>query len=229
MLEQINRYLDAAILKPETTRPEAIEAIEACIEMKTRTVCVRPCDIALAKEMCTGTETGVCVVLGFPHGVQLSRSKADEAARYVDAGVDEIDMVVNYGYARSGLWQEVKADIAAVSAVTRPAAVPLKVIIETAQIDSATIRALVDICVEAGADFVKTSTGFNGEGAQEDDIRMILEVAAGRVKVKPSGGIRDRRRAEMFIRMGAHRLGVNWTSCQAICSGVDSATEQESY
>lgn len=218
-MTELARYLDAAILKPETTRDEMVAAAKACIALRAYSVCVRPCDISVAQELCQGTETKVCVVLGFPHGCQLSASKADEAKRYLEAGVDEIDMVANYGWVKSGRWDDVRADIAAVTDLTRPAGVPLKVIFETAQLDAPAIAKLVDICVEAKADFVKTSTGFNGDGAQEEDVRLMLETAAGRIKVKPSGGIREATRAKMFVDMGVHRLGVNWSSCEAICRG----------
>jgi len=216
----LNRYLDAAILKPELTQEETIEAIEACIALKAFSVCVRPCDIELARKYCAGTETAVCVVLGFPHGCQLPASKAAEAAEYIRLGVDEIDMVANYGWAKSGNWEAVRADIAGVAALTRKAPVPLKVIFETARLEAGQIKKLVEICVEAGADFVKTSTGFNGEGAKIDDVQLMLDTAAGRIKVKPSGGIRDAEQAQRFVDMGAHRLGVGWSSCAAICSGA---------
>ena len=165
MNQPISRTFDAAILDPAMTREEAAAAIKTCVEIGAFSACVRPCDVELAQEICRGSETKVCVVLAFPHGLQLSASKADEAKRYVEMGVDEIDMVANYGWVRSGLWNEVKADIAAVSAVTRPPGVPFKVIFETSQLEAGEIRKLVEVCIEAGADFVKTSTGFNGEGA----------------------------------------------------------------
>lgn len=219
MSQPISRTFDAAVLDPAMIRDEAAAAIKACVEIKAYSACVRPCDIDLAKQICDGTETKVCVVLAFPHGLQLSASKADEAKRYVEMGVDEIDMVANYGWVRSGLWEKVKADVAAVSAVTRPAGVPLKVIFETSQLNAKEIVKLVEVCIEAGADFVKTSTGFNGEGAKEEDVKRMLETAAGRIKVKASGGIRDLERAQMFIDMGTHRLGLNWSSAKAICDG----------
>jgi len=218
-MNSLASYLDAAILKPETTREELITAANACIALEAWSLCVRPCDLSEASKRCEGSETKVCVVLGFPHGSQLSASKADEARRYIEAGADEIDMVANYGWVRSGLWEAVEEDIRAVTALTRPAEVPLKVIFETAQLDPEAIARLVEVCIRAEADFVKTSTGFNGEGAREEDIRLMLDTAAGRIKVKPSGGIRDAVRARMFVNMGVHRLGVNWSSCEAICSG----------
>lgn len=225
-MTNICRYLDAAILKAELTQSEVLEAIKACIELNTYSVCVRPCDIELAQRHCRGTDTAVCVVLGFPHGVQLSVSKADEARRYIELGVDEIDMVANYGWIRSGKWAEVEADIAGVAKQTRAAGIPMKVIFETAHLDSAQIKQMVEVCVRAGADFVKTSTGFNGDGAKVEDVQTMLDAAAGRIQVKPSGGIRDRADAQRFVEMGAHRLGVGWTSCKAICE--DSAAQSSS-
>lgn len=201
------------------SREEAGNAIKTCVAINAYSACVRPCDIELAQQICAGSNTKVCVVLGFPHGVQLSASKVDEAKRYVEMGVDEIDMVANYGWVRSGMWDEVRADIAAVSAVTKPAGKPLKVIFETSCLNADEIRKLTEVCIEAGADFVKTSTGFNGAGAQEEDVKLMLETADGRIKVKASGGIRDAERAQMFIDMGVHRLGVNWSSSAAICTG----------
>ena len=224
----INRYLDAAVLKPETSREEAIAAIQACITLDARTVCVRPCDIALASELCAGTSTDVCVVLGFPHGDQLTASKADEARQYVKTGVHEIDMVANYGWARSGFWDDVEADIRAVVEVAKPAGIPVKVIFETSQLDHEQITALTHASLNAGATFVKTSTGFNGGGATEDAIRTMLQAANGNIQVKASGGIRDRATAEKFIAMGVGRLGVNWASCEAICSG-GGATGKDNY
>jgi len=228
-MTDLARYLDAAILQPETTRDEFTAAVRTCIELNAFSVCVRPCDIEPARELCAGTETKVCVVLGFPHGCQLTVGKVDEALNYLMAGVDEIDMVANYGWVRSGLWDAVRDDIAAVVDLCKPAGVPLKVIFETARLDREQIRKLTEICVEARADFVKTSTGFNGEGAREEDVKLMLETAAGRCKVKPSGGIRDAERARMFVEMGVHRLGANWSSCEAICKGGSPADAGGSY
>lgn len=218
-MNDLNRYLDAAVLKPEMSQEEASEAIKACIALETFSVCVRPGDIGLAQSLCQGTATKVCVVLGFPHGDQLSASKADEARRYIEMGVDEIDMVANYGWAKSGEWDAVRADIAGVAGLTKASGIPLKVIFETAQLNADQIRRLTEISIDAGADYVKTSTGFNGEGAKEADVQLMLDTAAGRAKVKPSGGIRDAATAQRFVEMGAKRLGVGWSSCAAICEG----------
>jgi deoxyribose-phosphate aldolase len=129
-------------------------------------------------------------------------------------------MVANYGFIRSGLWDEITADIRAVTAVARPAGVPVKVIFETAFLTLDEIQRAVQCAIAANADFVKTSTGFNGEGATVEQVQAMLDAAQGRIKVKPSGGIRDRARAELFIQMGAQRLGNGYTSTPAICEGV---------
>lgn len=229
-VKDINRYLDHAILKPELSRQETIDAIQLGIDYKVRTVCVRPCDIELAADMCRGTDSEVSCVLSFPHGCTMSSVKAEEARRYIEAGTNEIDMVVNFGFVRSALWDEVTADIKAVTDVAQPKGVPVKVIFETAYLSLDEIKRTVECAVEAGADFVKTSTGFSSEGATEEKVKVMLDAAAGRVKVKPSGGIRDRARAEMFVEMGAMRIGNGYTSTKAICEG-DAASDagQEPY
>lgn len=220
--EPIARYLDHAVLKPEMTREEALEQMRLGIRYNVRTICVRPADIPLAVALCKGTQTVVSCVLAFPHGDALSASKADEARRQIDLGVAEIDMVVNYGLIRSGLWEEIEADIRAVTAVARPAGVKVKTIFETSALTLAEVARATEAAIAARADFVKTSTGFAGGSATEEAVKVMLDTAAGRVGVKPSGGIRDRARAEMFLAMGATRLGVGSTSTPAICDASQS-------
>lgn len=217
-IENIERYLDHAVLKPEMTRDEAVEQMKLGIDYNVRTICVRPADIPLAVELCKGTQTEASCVLAFPHGAALSSSKGDEAKRYCDLGVAEIDMVVNYGFIRSGLWAELEDDIRAVTSVARPAGVKVKTIFETAALTLEEVARATEVAIAAEADFVKTSTGFGGEGATEEVITLMLDTAAGRIGVKPSGGIRDRARAEMFVAMGASRLGAGSTSTPIICS-----------
>jgi deoxyribose-phosphate aldolase len=213
----INETLDAAILKPEMNLDEVREAMEMSIPFRPKTFCVRPSDIPFVKPVCREHGIGLCVVLGFPHGDLLPASKADEARRYVEAGVDEIDMVANFGWVRSGLWDQVKEDIRGVAEVTRSAKIPLKVIFESVHLSLDEVAKLVEICVEAGADFVKTSTGFNGDGASPEVVQCMIDTAAGRIQVKPSGGIRNRETAEMYLAMGATRLGVGYSSVPALC------------
>lgn len=225
----INRYLDHAVLKPELTRQEAIGAIKLGLDYDVRTVCVRPCDIEPAAEMCTGSDTEVSCVLAFPHGCTSSLVKADEARRYIAAGTNEIDMVVNFGFVRSGMWDAVVNDIRAVTEVAKPAGVLVKVIFETSYLTLDQITRTTECAIEAGADFVKTSTGFGGEGATVEKVQAMLDAAQGRIKVKPSGGIRDRAKAEMFVEMGALRIGNGYTSTPKICDGTPAAEPTGDY
>lgn len=224
----INRYLDHAVLKPELTRQEAADAIKLGIKYKVRTVCVRPCDIEMASELCKGTETQVSCVLAFPHGDTLSEVKAVEARLYIEKGTNEIDMVANYGYIRSGLWDLVEKDIKAVSMVTKPAGILLKVILEANTLNTEEIAKATVIAIKAGADYVKTSTGFNGPGATVEAVEAMVKAAEGRIKVKASGGIRNYEQAKRFVDMGCDRLGNGYGSTPAICDG-NGEESKEAY
>jgi len=217
MTPTLASYLDVALLKPECTQTELSAICEEMVPYQPCTFCVRPADIPFVKPICLEHRIGCCVVLGFPHGHQLTGSKVDEASRYLEAGADEIDMVCNIGAVRSGNWDLVTHDIHEVSSITRPAGVCLKVIFETCFLTDDEITTLVEVCIEGQADFVKTSTGFNGEGAQDHHVQLMLDTANHRIQVKPSGGIRDTARAEKLIAMGATRLGVGYSSVAAIC------------
>lgn len=221
-VNDINRYLDHAVLKPELTRSEATEAIKLGVDYNVRTVCVRPCDISLAASICSGTQTDVSCVVAFPHGCTTSGAKAKEAELCVQSGTREIDMVANFGFIRSGMWDEVVADIQAVVEVARPSGILVKVIFETAYLSVAEITRATQAAIDAGADFVKTSTGFAAEGATEEKVAAMIKAAGGRISVKASGGVRDRERAEMFVQMGVSRIGNGYNSTAAICDGTPS-------
>lgn len=229
MAISLNRYLDHAVLKPEMSIAEATAAIQLGIDYKVKTVCVRPWDIELAVAMCRGTETEVSCVLGFPHGTLPSALKAEEAKLYVKQGVNEIDMVVNYGLIRSSEWDRVRKDIEAVSEVTRLASVGLKVIFETSQLNQDQIALATEAAIAAQADFVKTSTGFYGEGATVEAVETMVKTAAGRIKVKASGGIRDAKTAQMFVEMGCDRLGVGYSTTPVLCGDGTAPAVQGNY
>jgi len=221
-MEPINRYLDAAILKPELTESEVIAAITESVKWQTKTVCVRPCDIQLAKRMTAGTATGVSCVLAFPHGTTTTAVKAFEATEYIGLGTDEIDMVANYARIRSGDWAYVESDIRTIAQVCNAQRIPLKVIFETCYLTPEEIARTTEICIRAGAAFVKTSTGFATGGATVDAVKVMLDTAKGRISVKPSGGIRDRETALKYVEMGAERLGTNYTASEALVTGEAS-------
>lgn len=218
-------YLDVAILDPELTGEEVLHRVQETAPLMPCTYCVRPVDIARVKPVCREYRIGICVVLGFPHGHQLPECKADEAQRYLAEGVDEIDMVCSIGAVRAGDWEQVFRDIRSVSALTRPAGVLLKVILETCFLSDPQIVSLVEACIEAQADFVKTSTGFNGDGPRDPQLRLMLDTANHRIQVKASGGIPTRERARELIGMGVARLGVSWEEMAAIC-GEESAVAE---
>ena len=221
----IARYLDHAVLKPDMTPEQARDAIQLGIDYHVYSVCVRGCDIDMALEMTKDTDTLVSCVLDFPYGYSGAAVKRAAAAEYAAKGVHEIDMVMNYGYAKGGDWAVVEQEIRGVVEEAHKKGVLVKVIFETSQLTLDEVRKATRVCIAAGADFVKTSTGFNGAGATEEAVRIMLDTAAGRAKVKPSGGIRDFAAAKKYVEMGAARLGVGYSSCGVICSGEGTSTE----
>jgi deoxyribose-phosphate aldolase len=216
----IARACDAAILKPDISRADCAAQIRACVARQVFSVCVRPSDIDLAVELTRGSATAVSAVIGFPHGTTLAAAKAAEAALCLELGAVELDMVANIARIRSADWAAVEADIRAVAQVCKPAGALLKVILETCLLSLDEVTAATRMAIAAGADFVKTSTGFNGPGASIEAVSAMLEAAAGRIQVKASGGIRSRDQAAAFLAMGVTRLGVGATALDAILGGT---------
>jgi deoxyribose-phosphate aldolase len=220
------RVIDAAILKPHFSRAEADEQIKQMVKLSVYSVCVRPWDLPAAAELCRGTNTVPSTVIGFPHGTHTADTKLIEATSAIAAGARELDMVVNYGMLRSGMLAEIEQEIARLVLVCSPAKVPLQGSFETSQLSADDIRAATECAVAAGASFIKSSTGFTGEGASPDVIHTMIEAADGRIQVKASGGIRDSETAERYLAMGVTRLGVGAGSVAEICSG---GTASEAY
>lgn len=214
----IARYFDSAVLKPDYTRQQAIEEIQSAIALHSRTVCVRGCDIDLALELTKNTDTGVSCVLDFPYGYGGWEAKAATAEIYARKGVEDIDMVMNYGYARGGDWNVVENEIRAVCQAAHPHGAIVKVIFETSQLTIDQIKKATEVCIAAGADFVKTSTGFNGGGASVEAVQAMIDAGQGHIKVKASGGIRNFETAQRYVEMGCDRLGVGVSSA-ADCVG----------
>lgn len=219
---KISRYFDSAVLKPNMTEQEVRDAIQQSIDCDSYSVCVRPCDIDLAVEMCRGTNTVVSCVLDFPHGDSTPEGKAALAELYAAKGVAEIDMVMNYGYVRSGKWEEVKRGIEGVVKAAGKQNVGVKVIFETCELTTEEIKKATEICIEAGADFVKTSTGFAASGASVEAVQAMLDAAQGRIKVKASGGIRNYETAKHYVDMGVERLGIGFGAAKVISDGEES-------
>lgn len=200
-------YIDHTLLKPDASRAQ-IEAV--CAEAKQyrfASVCVNPCWIPVVEEELKGTGIAPCCVIGFPLGASFSSIKAEEARTAVSAGAKEIDMVINIGAVKSGDWELVRKDIAAVNDAKGPA--KLKVIMETCLLTDEEKIQVCKIAKETGADFVKTSTGFSTGGATVHDVALMRKTVGPDMGVKASGGIRTLEDALSMIEAGANRLGAS--------------------
>jgi len=203
----ISSIIDHTLLKPEATRDDVAALIAEADALGTYSVCVSPS--MLPVELPAGSELKVAVVCGFPSGKHTKEVKAFEAAQSVERGADEVDMVIDIGAAKEGRFDDVQAEIQAVRDVI-PAPLVLKVIIESAALTDAEIVGATQAAVAAGADFVKTSTGFHpAGGATAHAVRLMAETVDGRLGVKASGGIRSFETAQAMIAAGATRLGVS--------------------
>lgn len=208
----IARMIDHTVLTPDTTE-ERIR--EICAEARANcfaSVCVNPCWVPLAAAELRGATPAVCTVIGFPFGANRAPVKAEEAAQAVRDGATEVDMVINVGFLKSGRYAEVEEDIRSVVAATRAASggnALVKVILETALLtDEEKVIACV-LSQNAGADFVKTSTGFAKGGASPQDVALMRRVVGEGMGVKASGGIRSLEIAQEMVASGATRLGAS--------------------
>ena len=206
--KEIAKYLDDTLLKADAT-PEQI--VKICEEAKTygcASVCVNSGYVPLVSKELAGSEVKTCCVIGFPLGACTSEAKAAETTDSVEKGANEVDMVINVGRAKAGEWDYVKSDIEAVVKAAAGKAL-VKVIIETCLLtDEEKIKAC-QAAKEAGADFVKTSTGFSTGGAKVEDIRLMRETVGPDMGVKASGGVRDFEKAQAMIEAGADRIGAS--------------------
>lgn len=206
--QELAKYIDHTNLKPGATRADVAALCAEAKEYGFASVCVNPCHAADAARLLAGTDVAVCCVIGFPLGASTTAVKAYEAIDAVHKGATEIDMVINIGWAREGRWGELRAEIAAVVAAIRGRA-KLKVILETCLL---TDEQKVEACraaVRAGADFVKTSTGFSKAGATVEDVALMRQTVGPDVGVKAAGGIRTCADAIAMIEAGATRIGAS--------------------
>ncbi|GAA1972448.1 deoxyribose-phosphate aldolase [Isoptericola halotolerans] len=215
---ELARYVDHTLLKPETTSADVTALVEEGAELGVFSVCVSPTFVTHAAEVAAG-RLAVATVCGFPSGKHASDIKAAEAARAVLDGADEVDMVIDVGVATAGGYDLVQADIAAVRAAV-PGDRVLKVIIEAAALDDEEIVAVCRAAEVAGADFVKTSTGFHpAGGATVHAVEVMARTVGGRLGIKASGGVRTLQSAQEMIAAGATRLGLSGTA--AVLAGFD--------
>lgn len=209
-MENLEKYIEHTLLKQDATNAEFARLYEEAKVHNFRGVCVNPLYVKDAKAYLKDTDVKVVTVVGFPLGANLSSVKAFEAKQAINDGADEIDMVINVSAIKDNKWEFVLEDIKAVRDAC-PNNV-LKVILETDLLTTEEIKKACQVCVEAKADFVKTSTGFvkNGVGATVENVKLMSEVVSPfGLKVKASGGIRDKQKALDLIAVGATSLGTS--------------------
>ncbi len=203
----IAKYIDHTVLAADAGKDKIERLCQEAKQHGFASVCVNSCWVSLASKLLHGSDVKVCTVVGFPLGAMDSASKADETKNAILNGADEIDMVINIGYMKSGMYDEVLDDIKAVRKASEGKT--LKVIIETCLLTDDEKRKACELSEEAGADFVKTSTGFSTGGATVEDVALMRSVVGDRLGVKASGGIRDYRTAKAMIEAGATRIGAS--------------------
>lgn len=205
---RLAEYVDYTLLKPTATREDVLRLCEEAKAYRTCSVCVNSCFVKTVREALRGTGIRTCCVVGFPLGAMSSLAKAEETRIAIEDGAEEIDMVQNIGHAKAGEWSLVEQDIAAVTEAARGRAL-VKVILETCLLTQEEIVASCQAAARAGADFVKTSTGFSTGGARAEDIALMRKTVGPKMGVKASGGIRTRQAAEEMIQAGASRIGAS--------------------
>jgi deoxyribose-phosphate aldolase len=227
-VEELSAYIDHSILKPDFTPEEVEREVRNAIAFGCKTVCINPSSIEVAAPLCEGTSTGICVVVDFPFGCSSTQSKVEQTKVALAAGVDELDIVANYGWIIAGDLERVERDLRAVIEPCHAAEVAVKVIFETDALNWDQIRAAAEASIAAGADFIKTSTGFyTGSnqheltGAFPGMVEFMMSAANGRCQVKGSGAIRDREHFLRLIDMGVDRMGVGYRSTPTVL-GVEA-------
>ncbi|HIC89020.1 MAG TPA: deoxyribose-phosphate aldolase [Anaerolineae bacterium] len=203
------RLIDHTLLKPDATADQIRRLCAEAREFLFASVCVNPTWVSLCAQELAGTSVGVCTVVGFPLGATLTAVKAYETEQVIAAGASEVDMVINIGALKSGDGHAVEDDIAAVVNVAHTRSAIVKVIIETALLSDREKVKACSLAKAAGADFVKTSTGFGPGGATEADVALMRRVVGPEMGVKAAGGIRTAAQARAMIAAGATRIGAS--------------------
>lgn len=207
---ELNQYIEHTLLKQDATKEELTKLLEEAKDYKFKGVCVNGNNVKTAKEYLKDTEVKIVTVVGFPLGACKSEVKAFEAKLAIEDGADEVDMVINVQSMKDKNFEYTLNDIITVKKACGN--IPLKVIIETDLLTKEEIKKACEIIIEAKADFAKTSTGFvkNGVGAKVEDVKLMFETLKNSdVKIKASGGIKDKEKAIALINAGAVRLGTS--------------------
>jgi deoxyribose-phosphate aldolase len=216
-MENLNQYIDHTLLKATATENDIIQLCKEALEFNFFAVCVNSCYVALAKKELEKSDVKVCSVIGFPLGAMSTQAKAMEANKALVDGADEIDMVINVGLLKSGNFDAVWKDIETVKKTIGK--MVLKVILETCYLEKPEIIKASELAMLSGADFIKTSTGFGTRGATFEDVQLMKSVVKDQLKIKASGGIKDKFTALEYIALGVDRIGTS--------SGIDILTNKD--
>lgn len=216
-VREVAATIDHAVLKPTLTESDIRAAAKMCIAFRVASMCVRPCDIVLGSRLLKDTPVKLSCVLSFPHGDDSSASKAFLARDAIRSGVQEIDMVMNIGRFLDRHYDDVRDDIRAVVDAAHEHGVLVKVIQESCYLSPAQIADACNLSLEAGADFVKTSTGFGPASATPETVGIMVRTVGGKMGIKASGGIRSWEQAVGYLQQGATRLGIGAT--EAVLTG----------
>ena len=206
---RVAKLIDHTVLKPDAVRDDVLRVCREALECRFASVCVNPCWVPDVARELAGSEVKVCTVVSFPFGASTTESKACETAIAIRMGAQEIDMVLNIGALRSGQFDLVRRDIEAVVEECRRRDALLKVILETALLTEEQKVTACRLSQEAGADFVKTSTGFASAGAKAEDIALMRATVGPAMGVKASGGIRTLEDLRKMVAAGANRIGAS--------------------
>lgn len=219
--KELAAYIDYSVLKPEFTQQEIIELTKDGVKLGCATICINPAYIGLCEPYVKGTDTMLCPVTDFPFGTSSTASRVqqiEDVAKYDT--VKEVDIVANFGLIRSGAYDDVTADLKACVDAAHKFGREIKVIFETDALTEEQIKKTCQCCVDAGADFIKTSTGFltgyELKGAAPETIRLMMDAVHGKCKIKGSGCIRTREHFLQLIDMGIDRMGVGYKSVPVV-------------
>ncbi len=204
---QLKDYIDHTLLAATATEAEIRNLCEEAKEHGFYAVCVNSCYVPLAKDFLKGSSVKLAATIGFPLGASSTRAKIQEARTAVSDGSEEIDMVINIGFFKDEKYDEVRSEIQEIKKAIGNKI--LKVIIETGYLTDKEIAKATELVMQAGAEYVKTSTGFGSRGASLKDIEIMKKVVNDKVKIKASGGIRDAETASKYIDLGVSRIGTS--------------------
>lgn len=204
---KLNRYIDHTLLSASATEADILKLCDEALKYNFYSVCVNSCYVQIAKQALGRSEVKICTVVGFPLGAMSTEAKIFEAKTAIEQGATEIDMVINIGRLKSKNYLAVLKDISKVKQAI--GIIPLKVILEISELSKNEIVKACEICIDAKADFVKTSTGFSKSGATLTAVKIMRKTVRDKLKIKASGGIRDAETAQKYVDIGVDRIGAS--------------------